>query len=445
MPVEILAVGGYNEIGKNMTAIKIDDIVIVCDMGIHLDNYIKYTQDEREDLAGLSPDELTKVKAIPDISVLGDWKDKVKVIVPTHAHLDHIGAVPFLASQFDCPILGTPFTIAVIQAILRDEKIKIPNELKQMNANSFYKVTDDIKIEFVNMTHSTPHTITIAIHTKYGIIMYSNDFKFDESPTLGQKPNFRRLQELGEKGVLALICESTYAYDNRKMPSESVAKQLLKDVMLNSISPDKALIVTTFSSHIARLKSIIEYGKKLNRKIVFLGRSLSKYVEAAESVGIVKFSKDVELVKYGSMIKRRLKKIPPQQKNKYLLVITGHQGEPKATLSKMADQNLNFKFDPGDQVIFSCHVIPTENNQRNREILEGKLKDRGVRIFGGIHVSGHAAREDLREMISMVRPKNLFPAHGIPMMTSALKDLAKEEGYKEENVLILDNGQKTTL
>ena len=444
MAIEIMTVGGYAEIGKNMTAIKIDDIVIVCDMGIHLENYIKYTQDE--DVWDLDKDELIKVKAIPDISVMGDWKDKVKLIVPTHAHLDHIGAIPFLAKEFDAPILGTPFTVAVVQAILRDEKIKIPNQIKQINSNSFYSLTDDIKIEFINVTHSTPQTAMLAIHTKYGTVVYANDFKFDEFPTLGQKPNFARLVELGKKGILALIVESTYAYDARKMPSESVAKQMLKDVMLGVNAEGKAIMVTTFSSHIARLKSIIQFGKKLNRKLVFLGRSLSKYIEAGESVGIIDFSRDIEIVKYGSQIKRRLKKIPPKDREKYLFVTTGHQGEPKATLSKIADGKLDFRFERGDHVIFSCNVIPTETNQRHREILEGKLKRSGVRIFGGIHVSGHAAREDLRELILMLKPQHIFPAHGNKMMASALRDLAVEIGYEEEkSIHLFGNGRRIKL
>ncbi len=288
MPIEICTLGGYNEIGKNCTAIKVDDEVILCDMGVFLEPYIKLTEDE--DIINISTDQMMQVGAIPDISKIADWKKKVKAIIPTHAHLDHIAGIPFLAKKFKkAELLGTPYTIQVIQAILKDEKMSIPNSIKTLSPNSIYQLTKNIKIEFINMTHSTPQTAMLAIHTKYGTILYCNDFKFDSTPTLGKKPNFKRLKELGEKGILALICDSTYAPLRAKTPSEAVAKEMLKEVMLGTDSTDKAVIVTTFSSHLARLKSIIEFGKKMNRKILLIGRSLSKYVYAGQDIKIIKF------------------------------------------------------------------------------------------------------------------------------------------------------------
>ncbi|MFH1053326.1 MAG: RNase J family beta-CASP ribonuclease [Candidatus Woesearchaeota archaeon] len=435
MPIEIRSIGGYDEVGKNCTAIKIDDEVVICDMGLHLENYIRFTEDE--DIINISPSELIKEKAVPDITQIKEWHKRVIAIIPTHAHLDHIGAVPFLGNYFKAPIICTPFSAAVLQAILTDEKIHLNNKIKVLNAGSTIKISKNIKIEFINMTHSTPQTVMVAIHTKYGIVLYANDFKFDIYPTLGQKTDFAKLRELGNRNIFALIVESTYAPEAIKMPSEAVAKEMLRDVMIGTESKGKTIIVTTFSSHIARLKSIIEFGKKLGRKIVFLGRSLSKYTNAAESIKLVNFSKEVDIVRFSSKIKRELKKIEKDGKEKYLLVVTGHQGEPKATLSKIARGEFGFRLDPGDHVIFSCKTIPTPTNIKNREDLENDLKKYGVRIFKDIHISGHAGREDLRDLISLVKPKHLIPAHGDQRMTKALYDLAIEMGYDKDNVHIM--------
>ncbi|MBI2654580.1 RNase J family beta-CASP ribonuclease [Candidatus Woesearchaeota archaeon] len=441
--VEICTIGGYNEVGKNSTAIKINDEAYVLDLGIHLENYIKYTEDE--DLVAANPEELMQAGAVPDVSAIDTWKSKVKMILPTHAHLDHVGAVPYLANNFKVPIMCTPFTSEVLKGILTEDKIKVNSKIRSMSANSFFQASSNVKIEFIHMTHSTPHTVMIALHTKEGIILYANDFKFDLFPTLGKKPNFKRLEELGKQKVLALICDSTYAADARKMPSESVAKQMLKEVMVDIESRNKHVVVTTFSSHIARLNSIVEFGRKMNRKIVFMGRSMAKYVRAAEATGIAKFTNRVDVFKFSGQIKRILKKIA-KDRGKYLMVVTGHQGEPKSTLAKMMNGELKFKFFPEDHIIFSCRTIPTPTNIANRQKLESDLRSFNVRIFKDIHQSGHAAREDLRDLINLVKPKHIIPAHGTAEMTNALADLAVDMGYKlGENVHIMGNGERLKI
>ncbi len=438
--VEICTVGGYNEVGGNSTAIKIGDEAYILDLGIHLENYVKYTQDE--DIVDISPNELMRVGAVPDVSAIDDWKSKVKMILPTHAHLDHIGAIPYLSNNFKAPIMCTPFTSEVLKGILTEDKIKLNGKIKSMSANSSFQASNNVKIEFVHMTHSTPHTVMIALHTKEGIIIYANDFKFDLFPTLGKKPNFKRLEELGKQKVLALICDSTYAADARKMPSESIAKEMLREVMLGIDSKNKHVVVTTFSSHIARLNSIVEFGQKMNRKIVFMGRSMAKYVKAAESTGIAKFTNKVEILKYSGQIKRKLKKIA-KDRGKYLMVATGHQGEPKSVLAKMMNGELKFNFMPEDHIIFSCRTIPTPTNIANRQKLEADLRTFNVRIFKDIHQSGHAAREDMRDLINLVKPQHIIPAHGEPRMLNALADLAAEMGYKKgNNVHVMRNGER---
>lgn len=444
MTIEICAVGGYREIGKNMTAIKVDDEVIIIDMGIHLENYIRFTEDE--DIHGVSASQLIKAGAIPDIDTIKDWKDKVKAIIPTHAHLDHTGAIPFISNKFNAPILATPFTAGVIKAITTDEKIKLKNKVLKLNINAKYHISDKITVEFINITHSTPQAAMVVIHTPYGAILYANDFKFDRNPTLGKPTNFEKLEEIGKKGVIALIVDSLYAPAAMKTPSEMVAKEMLNEVMLGTNSKGKAVIVTTFSSHIARLKSIVEFAKKMNRKVIFLGRSLYKYINAAEEAGIIDFSSNCEVVKYGREIERKLKHIEKNgTRDNYVFIITGHQGEPKATLSKMVDGILPFKFFSEDLVIFSCKVIPAKLNIDNRRELEDKLKKFNVRIFKDIHVSGHASREDLRDLLNMLKPSTIFPAHGDRNMMDALQELATEIGYNIKDIHILKNTQRISL
>jgi ribonuclease J len=442
MPVEICTVGGFSEVGKNCTAIKIDDEVVIMDLGLHMEKWVAFT--ESDDILDFSHTNLTRIGAVPDLKFIKDWLPQVKAVIPTHAHLDHIGAIPWIANKIDADILTTPYAKALIEAICADEKIQLKNKVKSLNTNSVYQLSDNIKVEFIHMTHSTPHTALVALHTKYGIIMYANDFKFDNKPVLGKKPNYARMKELGKKGVLCLIADSLYSKDARKTPSESVARDMLKDVLLSTDSKGKAVIVTTFSSHLARLKTIIECGQKMNRKILFLGRSLGKYVIAGEKVGLINFTKDVKLVRFKKQMAKVLKQIQ-KQKHKYLIVCTGHQGEPRAVLSRIIDKSLNFKIEKGDQVVFSCNVIPTSMNKANREAMEEVLKAKGARIFTEIHVSGHASREDHRDLLDMIKPKHVIPSHCDIKMAAPMAELAKEMGWSPKCVHLMSDGERVKV
>ncbi|MBU1974900.1 MAG: MBL fold metallo-hydrolase, partial [Nanoarchaeota archaeon] len=391
-----------------------------------------------DDVVDMSPRKLMEINAVPDVSVLKDVKRYIKAICLSHAHLDHVGAVPFIAGQFDCPVHGTPFTIEVLKTIMQDESLHLNNELVIHKTNSKFRVSDNIEIEFINVTHSTPHTVIIAVHTKEGTVVYANDFKFDNAPLLGQKPNFDKLRSLKTK---LLIMDSLYAKTYIKTPSESIAREMLRDVMLGTNSVGKSMVVTTFASHLARIRSIYELGIKLNRKVVFLGRSLAKYTLAGERCGLVDFNKKIEIVKYGSKIKNYLNKVAKPEK--YLFVVTGHQAEPQATLSKMVQGA--FKWKEGDIMIFSCNIIPVLENINHREKMEAELRARKVRIFRDIHVSGHAAREDHRDMISLVKPEHIIPTHATPENLEALKDLAIEMGHAPETIHIIKNGQRLKI
>jgi len=437
MAIEILPVGGFGEVGKQMVAVKVDNEVVIFDMGLHLPNYILAT--EGEEIRKISREQLMKAQAIPDDTLLGDWKGKVKAIVLSHAHLDHIGAVPFMASTYKAPIISAPFTCSVIRRICADEGIRIPN-LKPLNPNDKLQICENLTIELIHITHSVPQSTVIALHTPHGIVVYANDFKLDNRPVLGKKPNTEALEALGKEGVAALMCECLYAQTPGKTPSETVAKEMLKDVLLHVNNKGSAVIVTTFSSHIARLTSIVECGQKLGRKVVFLGRSLSKYVEAAKEMGITDF-KGIEIVYYPKEVAKKLKEIQAKGRDKYMIVCTGHQGEPGAVLSKMADGKLPFKFQPQDNIIFSCTTIPADINVKNRKILEDKLNSFGVRTFRDIHVSGHASREDLREFLTMLKPQVVCPSHGSKAMMTAFGELCKQLPFKT-NVMTIINGQK---
>ncbi|MBW2986118.1 RNase J family beta-CASP ribonuclease [Candidatus Woesearchaeota archaeon] len=432
MAIEIKAIGGYAEVGKNMTAVKVDDEVIVIDMGLHLPNYIKITEEEGEQVIKLKANDLIRARAIPNSDLIRDWKDKVKAIVPTHAHLDHLGAIPFLANRFkDAQIICTPFSAAVLRAILKDEKIKLPNKIRPINPNSKIKISDKITIELVNVTHSTPQSSIVVIHTPYGAVVYAADFKLDNSPTLGTKPNYAALEKIGNSGVAIAIINALYAPYDGKCPSENVAKEMLRGVMMDVDSRGKAIIATTFSSHIARLKSICFFAKKLNRKVIFLGRSLAKYIDAASVANIVKLEKEGEVCRFAKQIARKLKQIQKTGPEKYLLVVTGHQGEPKATLSKMANGLYPFLFEDEDEVIFSCNVIPTPINKAYRQILDDHLKSKGVRIFKGAHVSGHGRKEDIRDLIKLLKPKHIVPVHCEKPAMDAFLELGTKMGYEE--------------
>lgn len=439
--IEICAIGGYSEVGKNMTAVRYGDEVVICDMGFYLPKLITF-EEEGGNRDELTRDQLIEIDAIPDDGVIKKWRDNVKAIVVTHCHLDHLGAVPYMAGEFKCPVIATPYTIEVLKRILHDEGLQVPNPLKVLNPNASMKVSKNITIEFLNMTHSTPQTVMIAIHTPAGAVVYANDFKFDNHPVVGKKPNYQRLKEIGKKGVFALIVDSLYSSKHMKTPSEKVAREMLGDVMLGTDNKGKLVVVTTFASHIARLRSAVDFGKKLHRKILFIGRSLEKYTAAAEAVKITNFTKDVQIVGGGSKAGKILREVA-KNRGKYLLVCTGNQGEPTSTLTKMITGEFEgFDFGHEDHVIFSCKTIPAPINQANRAVIEDKLEKKGVRIFKDIHTSGHASREDHRDLLNALKPKHVIPAHGDVTHLSPLAELAGDMGYElGKTVHILRDGQ----
>lgn len=442
--IEIVAVGGWGEVGRNMTAVRVDDDVIIFDMGLHMPNYIKLTE-EADELMGINETMLKRVDAVPLDQQIKEWRTNVRAIVVTHAHLDHIGAVPYLASKYNAPVICTPFSAAVLRSLLLDNKINIPNKIIPLKPGESLPIGSGLKIEFIRTTHSTVQTIIAALHTPKGAIIYANDYKLDNHPILGKPPDYERFEQVGKKGVLCLIQDCIYARDHKKTPSEEVAKKMLEDVLLEVDSKGKGIIVTTFASHIARLKTIAELGKKLKRKVVFCGRSIAKYSYAAKDAKIVDLEKYADIMNYSRQTRRKLSEIQKKGKQKYLLVVTGHQGEPKSTLSKMINGTYPWNFS-GDHVIFSASVIPAEINEANRAVMDKALVDAGARLFKDLHVSGHSSREDMRDIITLLKPKHVFPTHGDPDMMHAFNTLAEEMGFEmNETLHPMVSGQRKML
>jgi ribonuclease J len=235
--------------------------------------------------------------------------------------------------------------------------------------------------------------------------------------------------------------DSLYSSSDKKTPSEKIARSLLQEVLLTIQNKNAGMIVTTFSSHIARLKSIVEFGKRLNREVIFLGRSLHKYSTAAIDAQIAPFLQETKISKYRRQVEKTLKQIQNRKKD-YLIVCTGHQGEPGSILERLSRHDLPYKISQGDNIVFSSSVIPTEVNKEQFAKMEGRLKKNSPRIFRDAHVSGHGAREDLRDIVNIVKPRHVIPSHGEPAKTLPMMELLKEMGYKKNKTahLMHDKG-----
>ncbi len=441
--LKIHTVGGFSEVGKNMVVLELDDDAFIFDEGFFLPAIV--TMQERDKV--LTEKKLKSIGAIPDDSSIDSIRHKVRAQFIGHAHLDHVGAIPFMSDKYNAPIYGTPFTIAVLNSLLKDNEMYLRNQIRTIQPNTSFYIKGKHKqflVEFINITHSTLQTSFIAIHTEKGVILYANDFKLDDNPVVGLKPNYSKLKEIAKKGVYVLIVDSLYAPSDRKTPSEKIARHLLEEVLLTTQNKDAGIIVTTFSSHIARLKSIVDFGKQLNREVVFLGRSLNKYTRAAQEVKLAPFLDKVTISTYRRQLEKTLHKVEKNRRN-YMIVCTGHQGEPGSILERMSRNQLPFKINNGDNIVFSSSVIPAPVNIEQFGIMENHLKKKKARIFRDVHVSGHAGREDLRDILNLLSPQHIIPAHGGPDKTTAMIDLALEMGYSKKQCHLMHDGAVLSL
>jgi len=439
--VEVIAIGGYEEVGKNMTAIKVEDEVVIFDMGIHLD---RISIHEDTDIDRMHSLDLIERGVIPDDTLMKDVDGKVKGIVFTHGHLDHIGAVAKLAHRYDAPIIATPYSIALIERTIKGErKFSVSNPLKTLNSGSKMPLSKNFTLEFVQSTHSIPQAVIAALHTPKGLIIYANDFKFDNHQKISPPPDYNRLRELGRKGVLSLIVETTRAneFHEVKTYSERVARVMLEDIMKDPLVDNAGMLITTFSSHIERIQTIADIAKTSEREILFLGRSMERYCGIAQNLGILDLPDNASVYGSPKSVNKSLS-IAEDNREDYLLVTTGHQGEPDALLPRIASGRTPFQVKPGDNVIISAPIIPNPTNAANRHIMESRLLSSGARIYSNAHVSGHAGREDHRDFLRMLKPLHIIPSHGNLQMLAAYGELAEEEGYRiGNNIHILRNGQ----
>ncbi|MBM3228470.1 MBL fold metallo-hydrolase [Candidatus Pacearchaeota archaeon] len=463
--MDICVIGGSEEVGKNMTAVRINEDVFLFDMGLHIPGIVELQEEHLlsyasrlkrgEAIKKIGPkyteEKLREFGAIPDDLVLDKmgWRDKVKAIFISHAHLDHVGGLPYLIKRYpSVPIFTAPFTMRVLETLLEDESTKFNNPLKVIQPNSVQMIkgkSETYKVEFIHATHSTLDCVFLALHTSEGIFFYALDLKFDNKPTMGPPPNYKKLSELGKKKVKVLVLDALYSGTEKKPGSETIAKHLVEEALAKVKYSKKAIFITTFSSHIERLNSIVEFGKRTNREIVFIGRGLYKYVNAAIAIKKCPFKKNITLLKYNRQVNSFLRKVE-NNREKYLIVCTGHQAEENSILDRIVKGETPFKFREGDNLIFSSSIIPSPINIAARDKMDNKLKRIGVRIQTDVHVHGHGSREDMRDLIRLLKPKHVIPVHGTMQQEAHLIGLASEFGYKfGETSHLASNGKVLNL
>ncbi len=430
--MEICTVGGYDEVGKNMTAIKVGEHVFLFDCGFYLPGVIEL-QEQGE--INYTKQGLRRVGGIPDDRVLDKigWRKKVKAIFLSHAHLDHVAGLPFLADRYpNATIYGTPFTMKVLESLINDSTVMVRNKRRVVQSNSTHKipgVPNNIKVEFIHTTHSTIDSTFIVLHTPEGGFFYALDYKFDDTPTFGSPPNYKRLKELGNENIQLAVINTLYSAKKESNLSERDADNMLREAFDNARSKDKALFITTFSSHIERLNNIVKYASKTRREVIFLGRSLAKYVDCAMKVGKCPFQNKIRVIKYRRQVNSTLRKVEADR-GRYVIVCTGHQGEEGSILDRISKGETPFRFRNGDNLIYSSSVIPTEVNIESRRMLDERFERMGVILQKNVHVHGHGSQESKKKLIRMVKPKVIIPSHGDKKQEKDLICVAEEMGYK---------------
>ena len=415
--VKVIPLGGLEQIGMNITAFEYDDSIIVVDCGIAF---------PEDDMLGID-------LVIPDVSYLKDNLDKVKGFFITHGHEDHIGALPYVLKDICVPVYATCLTTALIENKLREhempKKVKIKTVKYGQSVNA-----GDFRVEFIRTNHSIADAAALAIFSPAGVIVHTGDFKVDYTPVYGETIDLPRLAELGKKGVLALMCDSTNVLrPGYTMSEKTVGKTFDTIFMENS---DRRIIVATFSTNVDRVQQIINSAEKYGRKVVVEGRSMVNVISTACELGYI-------TVKEGTIIP--IEQMKSYKDEKTVLITTGSQGEAMAALSRMA-ANIHKKvtIKPGDVVIFSSSAIP--GNEKNIFKVINELSMIGAKvIFQDAHVSGHACQEEIKLIYSLVKPKYAIPVHGEYRFLTAHKELAVNMGVEKDNVFILSSGDVLEL
>jgi ribonuclease J len=444
MEIEIATIGGYEEVGRQMTAVRADDDIVVFDMGLNLSKVLIHDDIQTERMHSL---DLIDMDAIPDDRVMSDIDGTVRAIVPTHGHLDHIGAISKLAHRYDAPVVATPFTLELVREEIDDEgKFQVDNDLVEMDASETMSIGDETDLEFVNVAHSTIDAINPVLHTPEGAVVYGLDKRMDHTPVIGDPIDMDRFREIGRDGVLCYIEDCTNANKKGRTPSEAVARSELRDLMLSLEDYDGGIVATTFASHIARVTSLVEFAEEIGRQPVLLGRSMEKYSGTAERIGAVEFPDDLGMYGHRQSVDRTFERIMNEGKENFLPVVTGHQGEPRAMLTRMGRGETPYELENGDKVIFSAGIIPEPTNEGQRYQSEQLLGMQGARIYDDVHVSGHLSREGHYEMLDALQPQNVIPAHQDMAGFSGYVNLAESQGYElGEDLHVTSNGNTIQL
>jgi ribonuclease J len=446
MEIEIATIGGYEEVGRQMTAVRAGDDVVIFDMGLNLSKVLIHDNVQTEKMHSL---DLIDMGAIPDDRVMSDIEGDVQAIVPTHGHLDHIGAVSKLAHRYNAPIVATPFTIELVKQEIKDEnKFMVENDLVKMDAGDSMEVGNGLELEFVNVAHSIIDAINPVLHTPEGAIVYGLDKRMDHTPVIGDPIDIERFREIGREGegVLAYIEDCTNANKKGRTPSEAVARRHLRDVVTSMEDYDGGIVATTFSSHIARVKSLVEFAQEIDRTPILLGRSMEKYSGTAERLDFVDFPEEVGMFGHRKSVDRTFKRIMKEGKEEFLPVVTGHQGEPRAMLTRMGRGETPYQLEDGDKVLFSARVIPEPTNEGQRYQSENLLQMQGARIYDEIHVSGHLCQEGHYEMLDALQPRHVIPAHQDMKGYSGYVKLCQNQGYElGRDIHVTHNGNVIPL
>ena len=412
--VRIIPLGGMHEIGKNIDVIEYRDDIIIIDCGL--------TFPEEEQL-GIDI-------VIPDFQYLVENKHRIKGLVLTHGHEDHIGAIPYSLRKIKVPIYGTALTIGLLENKLKEHKLgKV--DLNVVKAGDNIKL-GKMEVEWINVNHSIPDACALAVKTPLGYIYHSGDFKVDFNPIQGNVINLQRIAEIGEKGVLAMIGESTNVLREGYTLSESKVGETFK--RLFTVFEGRRIIIATFASNVHRIQQIINASENHGRKVVLSGRSMLNVMETARKLGYLRAKKDT-LIDINDM-----KKYKPGD---LTIITTGSQGEPMSALTRIAyGEHRKIHLIPDDVVILSATPIP--GNEMDVTKIINKMIDNGTEVvyeaLSEIHVSGHACQEELKLILDLVRPKYFVPAHGEIRHLNKHKEIAVSMGTPEENVFIMNNG-----
>ena len=413
--LKIIPLGGLGEIGKNMTAFEFGGDIIVVDCGMGFPD---------EDMYGVD-------MVLPDISYLKANASRVRGIIITHGHEDHIGAVPYVLKELDVPIYTMPLTAALIELKLEEHDLLYNTQIFTKKVGSSFRL-GAFTIEFINVNHSIPDAVALAIGTPLGTVIHTGDFKIDVTPIQGSMMDLARLGQLGNEGVLALLSDST----NVEKPGYSASERKV-GASFNKLfmGCDKRIIITTFASNVHRLQQIIDVAAKYGRKVAITGRSMENVLLVASVLGYVKIPENVMV---------DLEKVNSLPHEKTVIISTGSQGEAMSALYRMAfSEHKQIKVDAGDRVIISASAIPGNETMISRVIDE--LFHKGAEVIydknTDLHVSGHASQEEQKMVLALTKPKYFIPVHGEYRMLVKHAELGRMMGVKPQNIVIAENGK----